>query len=324
MPDNGDNKKAQYFCYARKSTDEQNVASLDMQEEMGRKRAAQAGGTFTDCFREVKSASKIRWDRRPQFIKLLHALQPGDHLVVWRLDRIDRSLWGAIDAVRELERLSVVLHIEQEVGGEKIPPLDSLWGKIFLIFMGLAAEMETDQKRKTSVAAAAWRKENGFAYSKVPIGKRRIVLELLPGQNKPLKRDVWDETECRYIREIVRRRDAGEAFWSIAQDFCRRELQTASNKPWARRQKKGYVYQHRVEKAYYIYKKLEKEVLARGGSLTGLPFESEGPEDQEIDMGAIMAGLPDINIPGTAAMAELAPKKSVPASNGHFAGGAGI
>jgi DNA invertase Pin-like site-specific DNA recombinase len=36
-------------------------------------------------------------DRRPQLGELLAALRPGDTLVVWRLDRLGRSLRHLID-----------------------------------------------------------------------------------------------------------------------------------------------------------------------------------------------------------------------------------
>ncbi len=49
-------------------------------------------------------------DRRPELDKVLERLRPGDTLVVWRLDRLGRSLRHLIDTVTALdERGSVPL-----------------------------------------------------------------------------------------------------------------------------------------------------------------------------------------------------------------------
>lgn len=66
--------------YARVSTSEQNA---DLQED-----ALSAAG----CFRVwTDTASGARSDR-PELAKLLDTLREGDTLVVWRLDRLGRSL----------------------------------------------------------------------------------------------------------------------------------------------------------------------------------------------------------------------------------------
>jgi DNA invertase Pin-like site-specific DNA recombinase len=55
-------------------------------------------------FRDVGSGT-IR--RRPQLDACLDYLRPADTLVVWRLDRLGRSLHHLIDVIAHLERRNV-------------------------------------------------------------------------------------------------------------------------------------------------------------------------------------------------------------------------
>jgi DNA invertase Pin-like site-specific DNA recombinase len=81
--------------YARVSTDEQHLSlQLDALGQCGCER------TFTDRM------SGSRADRPGLADALSHA-RPGDTLVVWKLDRLGRSVKGLIDLVGELEHCGV-------------------------------------------------------------------------------------------------------------------------------------------------------------------------------------------------------------------------
>jgi DNA invertase Pin-like site-specific DNA recombinase len=77
--------------YSRVSTAGQDVALQD--DALS---AAGCRKVWTDV------ASGVRADR-PQLGLVLEALQPGNTLVVWRLDRLGRSLPHLVEIVRELE-----------------------------------------------------------------------------------------------------------------------------------------------------------------------------------------------------------------------------
>jgi len=83
--------------YARVSTAQQDAAL--QHDEL---RAAGCWKTWTDV------ASGARVDR-PQLAAVLGALRPGDTLVVWRLDRLGRSLRESIDTTTPGGRL--VFHV---------------------------------------------------------------------------------------------------------------------------------------------------------------------------------------------------------------------
>ena len=81
--------------YARVSTAEQNA---DLQtDEL----------TAAGCWRVYVDHASGALDRRPQLDRVLEDLRPGDTLVVWRLDRLGRSLRHLIDTVTALDQRQV-------------------------------------------------------------------------------------------------------------------------------------------------------------------------------------------------------------------------
>jgi len=78
--------------YARVSTDDQN---LDLQIDALTKHGIPKSQIFTDKMSGAKSD-------RPGLAKCLDALQDGDVLVVWRLDRLGRSMQHLITVVEDI------------------------------------------------------------------------------------------------------------------------------------------------------------------------------------------------------------------------------
>jgi DNA invertase Pin-like site-specific DNA recombinase len=121
--------------YARISTGEQ---TLDLQQD---------ALTATGCekvFTDVISGAK---DERPGLTSALSHLRAGDVLVVWRLDRLGRTLTGLIDLLNQLA--------QREVGfkslTEQIDTTTSSGKLIFHVF-GALAEFERDLIRERTQA----------------------------------------------------------------------------------------------------------------------------------------------------------------------------
>src|SRR3954453_3335781 len=81
--------------YARVSTEDQN---LDLQRDALQKAGCEE--IYTDKVSGTKS-------RRPGLENALSHLRPGDTLVVWRLDRLGRSLRHLIDTVTTLQERGI-------------------------------------------------------------------------------------------------------------------------------------------------------------------------------------------------------------------------
>lgn len=126
--------------YARVSTRDQ-VADLqtDALEQSGCERV------FVDVASGAKSA-------RPELDNLLHQLRRGDTLVIWKLDRLGRSLKHLVDLVAELNTIGVGLQSLND-------PIDTTNAQgrlVFNIFASLAEfERELIRERTRAGLSAA-------------------------------------------------------------------------------------------------------------------------------------------------------------------------
>ncbi|WP_292073756.1 recombinase family protein, partial [Mesorhizobium sp.] len=112
--------------YARVSTDEQN---LELQLES--LKSAGCGIIFQD--RGISGTVA----KRPGLDEALAALQRGDTLMVWRLDRLGRSLGHLIETIRGLERRSAHFRSLTET-----IDTNSSGGRLVFHLMGAMAEFE--------------------------------------------------------------------------------------------------------------------------------------------------------------------------------------
>ena len=146
--------------YARVSTPEQ---SLYMQ----RQALKQAGcdRIFTD------TASGVRSDR-PGLEKVIEHLRPGeDTLVVWKLDRLGRSLQDLISIVKSLQEKKIGFHSLQE----SIDTTTSGGKLVFHIFSALA-EFERDIIReRTNAGLAAARARGRFGGRPSLLSDKQVI-----------------------------------------------------------------------------------------------------------------------------------------------------
>lgn len=115
--------------------------------------------TAAGCHRVfVERASGARTDR-PQLAEVLDRLRPGHTLVVWRLDRLARSLRELIEVVTILEERGVGLRSLHEQLDTTSPG-----GKLVFHLFGALAEFERDlirERTQAGLAAARARGRNG-------------------------------------------------------------------------------------------------------------------------------------------------------------------
>ncbi|MGO4598514.1 recombinase family protein [Terrabacter sp. 2RAF25] len=130
--------------YARVSTLEQDAA---LQRDA--LHAAGCQRIFTD-----KASGKL--EHRPALDEMLDQLRPGDTVVVWRLDRLGRSLRHLIETVQTLEGRGVAFRSLTESIDTSTPG-----GKLIFHLFGALAEFERDLIRERTMAGLAAARARG-------------------------------------------------------------------------------------------------------------------------------------------------------------------
>jgi DNA invertase Pin-like site-specific DNA recombinase len=138
--------------YSRVSTAEQNP---ELQHDA--LLAAGCSRVFTD------KASGVASDR-PQLAAALDYLREGDSLVVWRLDRLGRSLKHLLEVVSELDEHGVGFKSLQE----SIDTTTSTGRLVFHVF-GALAEFERDLIRDRTTAGLAAARARGRVGGRKPV-----------------------------------------------------------------------------------------------------------------------------------------------------------
>jgi DNA invertase Pin-like site-specific DNA recombinase len=135
--------------YARVSTADQSVI---MQVEALLKYGVKEEDIYSESMSGVKK-------NRPELAKAMRALAPGDTLVVWKLDRIARSINNLLEVMNELEAKGIKFRSITE-GIETETPA----GKMIMFVMGALAQFERDlivERTRAGVKAA---KERGVRF----------------------------------------------------------------------------------------------------------------------------------------------------------------
>ena len=130
--------------YARVSTNEQN---LDLQLD-----ALKVAGC-EQIYKDVASGSKTD---RPGLDDALRQLREGDSLVVWKLDRLGRSLRHLIDLITALNQNGVFFKSLRES-----IDTSSSGGKLIFHVFGALAEFERDLIRERTLAGLAAARARG-------------------------------------------------------------------------------------------------------------------------------------------------------------------
>jgi DNA invertase Pin-like site-specific DNA recombinase len=155
----------QLLGYARVSTLDQDPA---LQTD-----ALDAAG----CFRVWTDKASGKLDKRPQLDAVLDQLRPGDTLVVWRLDRLGRSMKHLISVVADLE--------ERGVGFRSLTEnIDTTTaaGKLIFHIFGALAEFERElivERTQAGLAAARARGRKGGRRTVMTPEKLKVARQML-------------------------------------------------------------------------------------------------------------------------------------------------
>ena len=164
----------QRIGYARVSTDDQH---LDLQRD-----ALQQAG----CSVIYEEAASGKSAARPELEQCRKALRAGDTLVVWRLDRLGRSLHDLVQIVAELEQRGV--HFESLT--EKIETGSAAGKLVFHVFAALA-EFERNlirERTRAGLVAARARGRAGGRKPKLTDAQIKEINEMVDAQKLPIGR----------------------------------------------------------------------------------------------------------------------------------------
>jgi DNA invertase Pin-like site-specific DNA recombinase len=152
------------FGYARVSKGE------DQSTAMQRRLLREAGAE--KIYEEVASGG--RWDR-PELKRLLDQLRPGDVVLVWKLDRLSRSLKDLLHLLERLEAAGAGFRSLTESIDTTTPA-----GRMLMQMLGAFAEYERAMvKERTAAGLAAARAEGriGGRRPKLTVQQRADILE---------------------------------------------------------------------------------------------------------------------------------------------------
>jgi len=148
-------------------------------QDLAQQRAALHAAGCTRLFEETASGG--RWDR-PQLRRLLDHLRPGDVVVVWKLDRLSRSLKDLLHILEKIGEARAGFRSLTEQIDTTTPA-----GRMMMQMIGAFAEFERAMIReRTSAGLAAARAEGrvGGRRRKLDDTKRREIAEAVVSGRK--------------------------------------------------------------------------------------------------------------------------------------------
>ncbi len=173
------------YGYARVSTKGQERYGNSLQEQVSKLESCGCERIYHDSFTGTKL-------ERPEFTKLLEVLQPGDTLIVTKLDRFARTAADGAKTVQELVSRGVEVNVLNMGRADNTP-----MGKLMLTILFGFAEFERDMiiERTSTGKAAARENKPGWREGR----KRKELAEF--GRYLALQRQqkITVEDACRAL-----------------------------------------------------------------------------------------------------------------------------
>jgi DNA invertase Pin-like site-specific DNA recombinase len=158
--------------YARVSTEEQ---------DLGRQLDALTTAGCTTIYQEKISGTKRS---RPELDKMLASLQPGDVVIIQKLDRLGRSLQDLMDLIK--------LFKDREVGFKSLSDsfdTTSIQGLFIFQIMGAIAEFERGMISERIKHTLAFKRRNGIQLGRPKLDQKSLtkhIMRLKESGEKPM------------------------------------------------------------------------------------------------------------------------------------------
>ena len=132
---------------------------------------------------------------RPQCLVMLDMARPGDVIVVWRLDRLGRSLKHLIETVNLLKEIGIELRSLKENIDTTSPT-----GKLMFHIVGAMAEFERDSIKERTPAGLEAARARGR------LGGRRKAIEKMNHREIARANELYDQKR-NTVAEIMKMTD---------------------------------------------------------------------------------------------------------------------
>ena len=161
----GHHRAMRHLGYTRVST-----ASQDAQLQLDA--LVDSGVQKRDVFSDVTSGSRTAIER-PGMKRLMDYIEPGDTVVVWRIDRLGRSLIDVLNTVNLLRDKGVKIRSLSD----GIDP-ETTSGRLMLGMLATLAEYERELITERVNAGIAAAKQNGTRFGRPPVDPAVIAEKL--------------------------------------------------------------------------------------------------------------------------------------------------
>ena len=149
---------------------------------------------------------------RPEGGPMFEALQEGDVLICYKLDRLFRNLYDSVVVSEQLRDRKIILVI-MDAGGNVT---DDILGKMYFTLLSLFAEFERKKTaERTKEGSDNRAAEGGFIGGPAPFGFRSVI----DPDNIKRKILIEDEHEQRLIRILLKSRENGHSYESISSNM---------------------------------------------------------------------------------------------------------
>lgn len=192
------------YGYARVSTVRQMRSGNSIEEQVAKLEEAGAQEIVTDSYTGTKM-------ERPQFTELLSRLQPGDTLIVTKLDRFARTAVEGGAIVKALHEKGVTIHI-LNMGIADSTPMGKLMVTMLLAFAEFERDMIVERTQNgKAIAKANGKRVDGRPKKYKPEQMEHAMGLLASGNSYTAVEKMTGISKSTLIREVRERRAAKQA-----------------------------------------------------------------------------------------------------------------
>lgn len=194
------------FGYTRVSTRDKQT------DDLQRRALINAGVQKNAIFHDRISGAKAAWTR-PGWSRLEASLRSGDELVIWRLDRLGRSMIDVVTTVDELVERGVAVRSVTDGLDPSTPQ-----GRLMLGFMASFAEYERGLIQESVQAGVDAAKARGVRFGRPPVDpeetarKVRLVERAVETEGMTVEAAAWmvGWSRSTYYRRRVQHPASGQ------------------------------------------------------------------------------------------------------------------